>query len=92
MVERFYLLKTCIWKSFIDLDVDIRFSEKEVNLIQGIISSLLPIKLEVEKLPVITGKPVMPIKNYRKPVIQNLGNFGFPNYKVVLWNYWKDTS
>ena len=61
------------------VDVDISFSEKEVNLIQGIISSLLPIKLEFEKLQVITGKPVMPIENYRKPVIQNLSNFGFPN-------------
>lgn len=50
MVERFYLLKTCVRKSFIDLGVDISFSENEVKLIEGIISSLLPIKLAVEAL------------------------------------------
>lgn len=50
MLERFYLLKSCTRKSLIDLNIDISFTEDELNFISIIISALLPVKLAVEAL------------------------------------------
>lgn len=50
MVERFYQLKSCARKSLIDLNIDISFSENEIDFINSVISTLLPVKLAVEAL------------------------------------------
>lgn len=50
MLERFYQLKSCARKSLIDLNIDISFSENEINSINSVISTLLPVKLAVEAL------------------------------------------
>lgn len=50
MVERFYQLKSCARKSLIDLNIDISFSENEIDFFNSVISTLLPVKLAVEAL------------------------------------------
>lgn len=50
MLERFNQLKSCARKSLIDLNIDISFSENEIDSISSVISTLLPVKLAVEAL------------------------------------------
>lgn len=49
MLERFYMLKSCIQKSIIDLKLD-SFSDEEFEAISVAISALHPVKLAVEAL------------------------------------------
>lgn len=50
MLERFYLLKTCIQKALIDLNHPIRLEDVEFELVNKIVDVLTPIKLTVEAI------------------------------------------
>lgn len=50
MLERFYMLKSCIKKSIIDLEIEITISDVDFNEINLVISALLPVKLAVEAI------------------------------------------
>jgi hypothetical protein len=50
MLDRFLLLKTCILKASIDLNLTLNLTIEEYTVLNAIVSALQPIKLGIEKL------------------------------------------
>jgi len=50
MIERFYEIRNCVRKTLIDIQSEIHFSEKELNIVAQIIAALQPVKIAVEEL------------------------------------------